>query len=406
MPSPIAAAQPSVTTPEDETSGLEGQVITPVWQLVPEAKEVAPRQVPVDSPNEPETVEFQPTTQLSGEAVFAFVYAAGDRPGSASIRPSLGRRIRLDVETSFSGEDQLRFRFQNTNVAELDDVFGTDMARLSIQGDDKNEIALSRLDYTFPIGDRTEVFLPVVGGSISDIADPLNPLFSGSGSGSVSRFGQRNPLYRQGGGAGVGLTHEVTDHLELSLGYLSDAENLLPEEEYVAFAQATYEPTDTLSLGLLYAYGFNGLDTGTGSEQSNDPFMDQSDAISSHSVGIQATADVTPQFTLSGWAGLTRATATDLSNSPEADILNWAVTLGYSDLLGDSNVGGIVIGYPPQVISVQGPATHSLHLELFYKIHMNEQISVTPGIVVITNPEADPNRSPIVLGAIRTTFEF
>ena len=199
-----------------------------------------------------------PVVELSGEAAIIFSQASGDS-SQGSLRPGLGRRLRLDIEASFDGNDRLRLRLQNTNVVEYNDVFETDLARLSIQGDDGGEVSLSRLDYQFSLGERTDVLVPVVGGSISDIAEPLNPGLSGSGSGSIARFSQRNPLYRQGGGAGVGITHEVSDRLDLSVGYLSDAQNLLPTDEYVALAQATYQISDSIDVGLLYVYGFNAL---------------------------------------------------------------------------------------------------------------------------------------------------
>ncbi|MGF1601780.1 MAG: iron uptake porin [Thermosynechococcaceae cyanobacterium] len=398
LPSAIPDQKLNIFKIEADPADLKGQNITPVWQLQEESKPALEDSPKAEEPPR-KTGKFLPITQLSGEAVFSLIYAARNRDTEA-IKPSLGNRLRLDFETSFSGEDQLRFRLQTTNVAELDDVFETDLARLSIQGEDQNQIELSRLDYTFPIGDRTKVFVQAVGGSLSDIADPLNPLFSSSGSGSISRFGQRNPLYRQGGSTGVGVSHDFSDRVNLSAGYFSDAENLLPDEEYIAFAQVTVEPTETLALGLLYAYAFNGLDTGTGHQRANDPFADQSDAIASHSLGLQATASLTPDIVLSGWAGWTRAIATDLAHTPEADILNWAITLGYLDVLGEGNQMGLVIGYPPQVLGSQPP----FHVELSYKIQMNEHISVTPGIMMVTQPETQA--SPIVTGIIRTTFRF
>lgn len=401
-PNALAETAPkSISVPEPRS--LADPVIS-VWQLESLA-EPAP-----ELPEEPLTLDSDestdsiPKTELSGEAVFLLIQAVGDRPNPEEAhRPSFGSRIRLNIETSFSGEDQLRLRLQTTNVAELDDVFATDLARLSIQGDDQYQFSLSRLDYQFPMGEDTEVFIQAIGGSISDIADPLNPLFSSSSRGAISRFGQRNPLYRQGGSAGIGLSHNFSDRINVSLGYLADDQNLISNEESVAFAQLTLKPTDSIRLGLLYTYGLNGLDTGTGSQQANDPFFDQSDAITSHSVGLQATTEISEQLTLSGWAGYTRATAKDLPNQPQADILNWAITLGYQNLFRDRTVGGLIMGRPPHVMTESKSAWH---LEVFYQIQLNEQIILTPGIVLITHPEAAPNRSPIVVGTLRTLFRF
>lgn len=410
---PNTLAEPTPTqvssdtkAPQADSQRLNAPII-PVWQL--EVTESSPLEIQevLVTPDFEESADSVPKTELNGEAVFSVFQAVGDRPNpEVPIRPSFGNRIRLNIETSFSGEDQLRLRLQTTNAAELDDVFETDLARLSIQGDDQYQVSLSRLDYEFPLGEDTDVFVQAIGGSISDIADPLNPLFSSSSRGAISRFGQRNPLYRQGGSTGIGLSHDFSDRINLSLGYLGDNQDLISDEASVAFAQLTLEPTDSIRFGLLYTYGLNGLDSGTGSQQANDPFADQSDAISAHSVGLQATAEITEQLTVSGWAGYTQATATDLPGQPQADILNWAITLGYSDLFRDRTLGGLIIGRPPHVISTSNQASSAWHLEVFYQIPMNEHITLTPGLVVITNPEADPNRSPIVVGILRTLFRF
>lgn len=379
-----------------DASALGQQVpTTPVWKLA--QPEVVLLPVNPDPQVSDSSRTIQPITKLSGEAVFSLLYPTGD--AEESTRVNLGNRIRLNIETSFSGEDQLRLRLQTVNVAELDEVFDTDLARLAIQGDDEDEFDLSRLDYRFPLGDRTTVTIPVVGGSVSDIADAINPVFDSSGNGSLSRFGQRNPIFRQGGGAGIGISHELNDQLNLSVGYLSNADNLLLDEDTVAFAQLAIEPTDTVNLGLLYSYGVNSLDTGTGTAIANDPFEGQSDAITSHSVGLQASANLTPDLVLSGWAGWTRAIATDLPDNPESDILNWAMTLGYLDFLGEGNQAGLVIGQPPQVLESQPP----LHVELSYKIQMQDYLTITPGIVVT---QSETPASPIVTGVIRSTFQF
>lgn len=403
---PSGLAEPTPKLPETRSIPTDPQAlqapIIPVWQL--DANHSSALTGGLVRPDSEASADGVPSTQLSGEAVFSFIQAGGDSEGP--LRPSLGSRIRLNIETRFTGDDRLRLRLQTTNVAELDDIFETDLARLSIQGDDQFQVFLSRLDYQFPIGDDTEVFVQAIGGSISDIADPLNPLFSSSSQGAISRFGQRNPLYRQGGSAGIGLSHEVSDRINLSLGYLGDDQDLVSDEASVAFAQLTLEPAEPLRIGLLYTYSLNGLDTGTGSEQANDPFSDQSETIAAHSLGLQATAEITKQLTASGWAGYTRATATDLPDQPQADIFNWAITLGYRNLFRDRTLSGLIIGRPPHVIADSPPTSPAWHLEVFYQIPLSENLTLTPGIVVITNPAAESHQSPIVVGTLRTFFRF
>ncbi|MBE9017546.1 carbohydrate porin, partial [Chroococcidiopsidales cyanobacterium LEGE 13417] len=48
----------------------------------------------------------------------------------------------------------------------------------------------------------------------------------------------------------------------------------------------------------------------------------------------------------------------------------------------------------------------SLHLELFYRWQATENIAITPGLLIITNPEHNENNGTIYLGTVRTTLRF
>ena len=48
----------------------------------------------------------------------------------------------------------------------------------------------------------------------------------------------------------------------------------------------------------------------------------------------------------------------------------------------------------------------SLHLEAFYRFRVNDNISITPGLILITNPEHNNDNDTISIGTIRTTFNF
>ncbi|WP_248277631.1 hypothetical protein [Brasilonema sp. UFV-L1] len=73
-----------------------------------------------------------------------------------------------------------------------------------------------RLEYRFPLGKKATVYLEVVGGGLDDFVSNPNPFFSGSGRGTISRFAQRNPIYRQGDGAGVGLLYKFSHQVHFS----------------------------------------------------------------------------------------------------------------------------------------------------------------------------------------------
>jgi hypothetical protein len=70
---------------------------------------------------------------------------------------------------------------------------------------------------------------------------------------------------------------------------------------------------------------------------------------------------------------------------------------------------GVVFGQPPKIIQnefgIDEPDT-SLNIEAFYRFQVNDDISITPGLLVITNPEHNRNNDTIYVGTIRTTFSF
>ena len=65
------------------------------------------------------------------------------------------------------------------------------------------------------------------------------------------------------------------------------------------------------------------------------------------------------------------------------------------------NLLGFVAGAEPYAGSSRVP----FHFEGFYKYQMNDRISVTPGVIWITNP-GQVNGSSAIIGTVRTTFTF
>ncbi|MDP5337880.1 MAG: iron uptake porin, partial [Nodularia sp. (in: cyanobacteria)] len=232
--------------------------------------------------------QFSPQVELEGEIIFGVSGFAGGKKANSSDKPinenlAFSDRTRLTLETSFTGKDEMKLRLQARNTPELAEFTGTQMANLGFDGDDDNEVELDELEYKFPLSQQTRMTLYVVGGGLGDFVPSVNPLFSGSGDGSISTFGRENPIRRQGGGAGIGISHNLSDTLNLSLGYVtSDAAN--PERgifasPYGAIAQLTLEPTKTTTISFTYLHSYNNLNTGTGSELTGNPFNNQADAI-------------------------------------------------------------------------------------------------------------------------------
>jgi hypothetical protein len=375
-----------------------------------------------------ETNQFSTTTKLTGEVVFALAGVFGedavntddDANNNSDLQDNIifADRVRLNFDTSFMGKDLLRVRLQARNITEFQgDITGTRMTRLGFDGDNDNQVGIDDLYYYFPLGDKVKVTLAAAETELNDLAETISPIES-SGSGAISRFGRFSPIYRTSDGAGLGINYEFSDRANLTLAYMaSDAEN--PAEKnglfngnYGALAQFIFEPIKNWDIGLTYvrSYYAGGGNSGvnltgnTGSAIARRPFGNV--ATSADSFGLETSWRVSSQFNVSGWLGYSSAQSEVSDDS--ADILNYAVNLAFRDLGGKGNLAGIVFGMPPKVIesSIEDDKDTSLHIEGFYRMQVTDNIAITPGLFVITNPEHNDNNDSIFVGTVRTTFKF
>jgi hypothetical protein len=411
--------------------------------------------------SELEANQFSTTTKLTGEAIFAlsddFGGSAGffgrdrRRIGSNNNEAVFQQRVRLNLNTSFTGRDLLLTRLQVGNGRNFN--FGATSEGTqtwNVVGRTDNVFALDSLLYKFPVGQRLNVTLAANAGVWDDIMPTVNPYFEDfdGGNGSLSAFGQRNPIYRLGGGAGIGFDYAfggrgllggVFGPTSLSFGYLaSNAANPskgagLFNGDYAAMGQLTFTPGRNLQVALNYNHGYfsrgnfgfdNGLSngpgnlggfTGTGVANSLNGLSDgftgfRSRKVVSNSYGAQASFRLSPRFIIGGWGGLTNARILGIG---DAKIWNYAVTLAFPDLGKEGNLLGFVLGREPYLDKLEAASSlrsfrndTSWHLEGFYKYQLTDNISVTPGVVWITNPNQDKGNDDIIIGTLRTTFTF
>jgi hypothetical protein len=437
-----------------------------------------------------EKQQFSTTTKLRGEVIFSVAGVLGDqtalnsdqqrridnavnpaaqeaieRAGNPAVAGSdRGRlkdnttfsdRVRLSLNTSFTGKDLLLTRLQARNTATFNgNVTGTNMTRLSYDGDEGNSVNVDKLYYRFPLGKAT-IQVDASGGEFFANVPTFNPFLSNDGKGTISRFGRFNPIYRQGaGGAGVTVNYKFSDTLTASAGYLAvgsglsqlgasdpSAKNGLFDGSYAALAQIAFKPSPAIDLGFTYVHSYNRtpltradgsqfnnnpLGGATGSAFANAPFFNRAATVGDH-LGVQVAARLSPGVALSAWGGYTLATAknglpfnenTIVNNNDKAEVWNWAVSLAFPDLGKKGNMAALVFGMPPQAtgndygpVAATGGARRidrdpSYHLEGLYRFQINDNISVTPGLLVIFNPEGNSSNDPIYVGTIRTTFTF
>ncbi|MEG4535177.1 iron uptake porin [Microcoleus sp. D2_18a_D3] len=368
-----------------------------------------------------EANQFSTTTKLAGEAIFAvsdtFV-GDGIRLEDDRTVTNFGYRVRLNFNTSFTGRDLLRTRLQAVNTARYDraTATGTNMARLAFDGDDGSQFTLDEVYYRFPMGAAT-VFVGPKGLDLDEIADQASTFGNSTSSGSLSRFGVRNPaVFRGPQGAGASVSFNLGS-LRATAGYLAgdgDAPNPADgrgvfDGSFSALGQIGFfsRPFD---LGLTYTRKYNragdvNLMGGVGSALANRPF-DQSPTASDN-YGVQVNFKPSSRFQIGGWYGYTKAEQLRGGNN-DATIQNGAITVALGDFARQGNVLGFVFGVPPKVTEsdVARNRNTSYHLEGFYRFQVNDFISVTPGVYVILNPEHNHRNDDIWVGLLRTTFSF
>jgi len=379
-----------------------------------------------------EKQQFSTTTKLNGEVVFAVsgVAAGEDANGDDIPRNTIfGSRARLNFDTSFTGKDLLRTRLQAFSFTSLSNTTLTPEGELRFApgflGSENNSVGIDALLYSFPIGENTTVVIEANAGAIDDFTDTVNPFFDGDGgSGALSQFATRNSIYYLVNGTGVGVRHSFSENLELSLGYLAnDAANPnqgggLFNGPYGAIAQVTFKPTETITVGAAYIHAYNTDFTANGSTGSLNANLFSTvsgfdRAVSTNSYGFQASLRPFDGIVLNGWVGFTQARVLGLG---DGNIWNWAVLLGFPDLLKTGSLAGIVVGMEPKLTNLDSAVTTvtgvtedpntSLHIEAFYQFQLSEHISITPGIIWLTAPNFNNNNADAVIGTIRTTFTF
>ncbi|MDF0552061.1 iron uptake porin [Kamptonema sp. UHCC 0994] len=367
-----------------------------------------------------EANQFSTTTKLNGETIWAITDTFGDGAvDDDNTNTNFGYRVRLNFDTSFTGEDRLRTRLQARNMARLDRITGTPMTRTNFDGDDGSQIILDKLSYLFPLGNNTTVEIGAKGLTSDDVGPIINPYFAGSADGAVSRFGAFNPaIYNTPGETGIAINHRLGNKLNLTLSYLANTAadptegNGLFNGSYGALAQLTYSPTPQIDLALSYVRSYSrrndvNLSLGTGSNNANEPFGQE--ATRGNHYGFEASWQLSPRFALASWVGYVDAKQLS-GGDASAGIWNGAIAFAFPDLFKEGNLGGIIVGIPPKVtendIKGNRDDATSLHVEALYRIQVSDFISVTPGVYVITNTDHNEDNGTTWVGVLRTSFTF
>ena len=425
--------------------------------------------------------QFSTTTKLAGEVIIAGTTNAGDDNDNQAI---LGNRVRLVLNTSFTGQDRLvtrlasgnferfrnNFEFDDVNIEDFDGRVRFDQVESAtstqtfnlFRGND-NDVFVDWLAYYFPIelgNTRLNTYVAGTGGIWSDITPTLNPFFEDfdGGNGALSAFATESPIYRIGGGAGgavsfdFGLLEGILGPSTVTVGYLSGSAND-PEPgagvfngDYAVLGQFNVNIRDRVQIGFTYVHAFHKADSpifgvgdreGTGvvgtaaanlsrstivedlEEADFDPAIPEGRTIEdldvtglkdkvTNTYGAQLAWRVTDWMSFSGFFAYQAVRAIGRGRSE-----TWTYGGGFAfpDLGKEGSVLGIFAGVQPyngrgRIGNLRFGGQNPVHIEGFYKYQITDNISITPGVIYLINPEQSDDSEDQVIGTLRTTFTF
>ena len=412
-----------------------------------------------------EADQFSTTTKLSGTVQFVLgsvlagnnVYTKQPAPRTVTLQD----QVRLVLNTSFTGKDQLRLTLSGGNISTLGGlrnpnktgdstnflsslnqtggIFGTfdgrtaDNANPNIAG---NQIIAGGIRYRFPIGKKTQfnIFAQSDGANEIGLSGPTNP-FEGSASNGITRFSRRNMVYNYGDtGPGIAILHDLSKQWQLGASYSAPngdnptANNGLFTGRYVAFGQITYfSPKKNFRVGLSYANtysppgttGQGGTNFGpaAGSNRANSTV--EGAGTVGNLYGLGALYKINPKLAVNAFVGYS---AHRYLGYGDGQVWNWGVGLTAPDLGKKGSLGAIFVGVAPTLTGLSKnvalgvgqnklpPGTvdqdTSLHVEGWYQYKLTDNIEVTPGVIWITAPNSDATNPASVVAWLRTTFRF
>lgn len=384
-----------------------------------------------------EAQQFSTTTKLTGEAIMAVTGGSGNAVAPTSTNVFVTSRVRLNLNTSFTGSDLLLTRLEvssgnaNSSVpTAFNAVSGAQAGNNSSNigfatyGQDYTGLTggstftLAKLRYDFNVGDARVSVGPVM--HAYDHID-TNSFANNEAYDFSSTFFINNPLLilvnGQTGGAGAALDWNIAKSaFSFRALYLAAYGNNptagnginrgLFGDTYQATAELEFAPKNSdgdkpFAIKIDYTNGsVNNTNINTGGVNVEWAFSKKVavfgrygfGSLDNHGLPINSVGTFN-----SGFTNANNLTATSLS--PQT----WMAGVAFPDLFKEGALAAIAVGQP-FIESNVGNATQT-NLELFYNFPVSSNIRITPDVQFIFNPN-NTSGSTIFVGTLRTVFSF
>lgn len=338
---------------------------------------------------------FSKTTTLRGEAIMNLngvpdypATSTGKSTGTVTRnnQTAFNYRLRLYLDTSFTGFDLLHTRLGSGNFSDL--PFGTssnNILKLDKSDTSHNALTVNRLYYRFPLSSEFTAF---VGSAIEnhDMLAMHPSLYHSLILDAFQRYGSAE-VYNKAGGAGIGLTWRqrgISKTTRLVAGVNVVVQNA--NNPNYGITEATGGINALAQLGLTgsnfgFAIGYRHGTTNSSVPAANGRAGNslQPGQIANN-LGISgywqpSDSGLIPSISLGYGFGHPEGTA-----NPHGPVesQSWMAGLEWDDVLAKGNTFGLAIGQPSK--PNRGVGSDAWLAEIFYRSQISDKISVTPAI--------------------------
>jgi len=335
---------------------------------------------------------FSTTTKLNGETVFVIggvSYEDRTKAGKSDDAVSFTYATRLDLDTQFADGGFLKTRLSTGNFANSPWNGDAFLERAYASGD---KLTVDRNYYKFNLSDSVSATV----GAVVRQDDMLAVWPSAYPSDSVLdvlTYAGANAAYSLAEGAGAGINY-LQDNFSASLAVVSD------EGSNASQGILTDQGSDDLTAQVAWVgdnYTFAAVyTTSDGGNTSNTADANDYDAW-----GLSGVYNLDNGISVS--AGMGWKTPEKESDASDIEDENtWTLGVVWSDFGVEGNDLGVAVG------TAEGHRDDSgyddpLAYEVYYKMTVSDNITVTPALFVIEQDGDDKNFSG---GLVKTTFIF
>jgi len=351
-----------------------------------------------------EAGSFSDTTAMDGKAVFQ-LGAVEQSDGDLSEALAASYMYQLNLNTSFTGDDNLYVRIKTGNASEFmkSKTYGT---YLSSANGNNDSLEVDKLWYSFPVGESNTVWVGpkienyYMHGTTPSIYMPVTKQFTLGGNAAA---------YGASTDSGIGWAYNADSGLAISSNVVSkqneSTNGLFTNQARTSWATQIGYTKPQYAVSAIVNMKYNGwyddyFSTASGVSSRG---YDAGTKLNSTNIGLRGwwrpaeSGTATPEVTL-GYDTSEIDNATEGADTTTA----WFAGLTWKDMFNADDRIGVAFGQPQ---TVENETVDPFAWEVYYSYKVNDSVSITPAVFGGTDRSGAAGKD--IGGAVlETTFKF